>query len=55
MGDGIFAAAGGERAFGRRDRSGCGERKGVWDRFCCGPSGEFMTYVLRQDWQLVSA
>lgn len=29
MGDGLLAAAGGERAFGRRDRSDCGGRKGV--------------------------
>ncbi|XP_054371838.1 tubulin alpha-3 chain-like [Molothrus ater] len=43
VGDGILAAVGGERAFGRRDPSGCGGRKGVWDRFCCRTSGEFMT------------
>lgn len=50
MGDGILAAEGGERAFGRRDPCGCGGRKGPWDCFYCGASREFMTHVLRQDW-----
>lgn len=42
MGDGILAAAGAERAFGRRDPCGCGGRKSIWDRFYCGSSGELM-------------
>lgn len=43
VGDGIIAAAGGERAFGDGILAAAGGRKGVWDRFCCGTSGDFMT------------